>query len=305
MCVDDDTCCCSSVILGIIFGIFALIGLLCMTAGYVNNRNKNGNLVPATCQTISSETLPDSCYKSCCYFDSDGECVGCTYTCYSGYVKAAVENITAGSVLKVTTRDLYTDVNAFLNVYYPVGRLFSCYYTFGYSVSLYLGLYDIQGPYIAGIAFLALAALALLIWIILSVPWLYNCCCSNCSNCCSSNCSGCCSGCSSSCSNCLAGCFDPCRTCKGSLQRTKERSDEKKIREAREEADRQNKINQELNDIEAQVIKPPSHIQLSENPDYVVVHNEDFLPPVVVENSAFADASAPPLTKSTFVPNIE
>jgi hypothetical protein len=297
MCRDDDACCCSSVILGIIFGLFALIGMLCMTAGYVNNKNKNGNMVPAACQTLFSQIQTDSCYRSCCSTDSNGKCIGCYYVCYSGYVTASIENITVGSVLKVYTNDLYANVNAYLNVNYPNGRFFSCYYTYGSSVSLFLGLFDVQGPYIAGIVFLSLAALVLLIWIIIAFPWLLDCL------------GGCCTG-------CCSRCVDPCRTCKRNMQKAKEKRDEIRIREAQEEANRQKKINQELEDIEAQAVKPPSHIQFAENPDYECSTAQ--LPTAQLptaqlptaqpltaqpreDNEAFASASAPPLTNSTLI----
>ena len=342
---DDECCCCSTVILGPIFGVFALIGLLCMTAGYVNNMNMNNAMVAAVCQTMSYQIQPDSCYRGCCSTDSNGKCIGCYYTCYSGYVTASIQNITTGSTIKVYTNDLYNNVNAYLSVTYPTGKLFSCYYTYNTkrassgvrkenlktnrmgkriekivqsiqhgvrlglskiqeikhgiidvknqnqkrSVTIFLGLNDVQGPYIAGLVFLGLAAAVGLVWLIIAFPFLIECFCGCCGNMCEA-------------------CSDPCRRCKQRTKLAQQRRDEQKIVDAKNEAERQNKLNQELQDIEASVVQPPSHEnlhQFSQNPNYHPHRSEqtvfdEYAPPIVVEQPL---ASAPPLSDSTKIVN--
>lgn len=284
---DEECCCCSSVILGPTFGVFALIGMLCMTAGYVNNMNKNAAMVPATCNAISYQIQPDSCYRGCCSVDSNNKCIGCYYTCYSGFVTASIQDITPGSTFKVYTNDQYSNVNAFLSVNYPSGKLFSCFYTYtGSAVAIALGLNDVQGPYIAGLVFLGLAAAVGLVWLVIAFPTLLSCC----FGCCSDMCDR---------------CTDPCRSCKRRRQIAKEHDDEQRVMDAKREADRKSKINQELQDIENSIVQPPSHsTQFSQNPDYVPSQQtmteivvDEYSPPQIDSNAPHA--SAPPLTEST------
>jgi hypothetical protein len=257
MCDGDE--CCWSAILGSIFGVFALVGLLCMTAGYVNNRNKNGVMVLATCAVVSTQTLPDSCYNYCCYTDSDNNCVSCYQPCFSGYVDASIPNITDGSTFKVFSDRAAINVNAYLSVNYKVGKLFSCFYTFsGSSVSIQLGLSDIQGPYIAGLVFLSLAAFVLIIWFIILCPSILDCfgaCCGDC--------------CGSCCSDIGKMCIDPCRSCRRSMQQTKSQKQKEKLEAAQRDLEKAN----ELRAIEEQVARSPhpaQQEQFARNPDYVV-----------------------------------
>ena len=294
---DDECCCCASWILGPLFGLFALIGLLCMTAGYLNNMNINGSMVHATCLSTSYQILPDSCYRSCCTTDSKGKCVGCSYICYSGYVTASIENITTGTVFKAFTDDLYTNVNAYLTVHYPSGKLFSCYYTFGTSVSIFLGLTDVQGPYIAGLVFLGLAAAVGLVWLIISIPYLFECF----GDCCGVCCSGCC--------NSLCAMFaDPFSSCRRSIQAAKEKRDQEKLQQTQKDLENAEALRQ----MEAQLAKAPSAIhieQFPQNPAYVgereqiaeiaeTVDANDLAQPKM---EIVPNASAPPLTNSTFI----
>lgn len=141
--------------------------MLCMTAGYVNFTNKNDKFVAATCQCISTQIINDRCYDSCCYRDDENNCVSCYYDCYSGIVRADIENVTVKTYpIKVYTSDYRNKVNAFLNVNYPIGKLFDCYYTFQKdNVIISIDMYNTLTPLIAGIVFLSLSGLFLFLWV--------------------------------------------------------------------------------------------------------------------------------------------
>lgn len=187
----------------IFFGLFlvpGLIGMLCMTAGYVNYNNKNEKYVSATCQCVSTQIINDRCYDSCCYRDDEDDCVGCYYDCYSGIVNADIENVTIKAyALKVYTNDYKNKVNAYLNVHYPLNKLFHCYYTFqDDNVVISLSMYNTFPPFVAGLVFLSISGIFLLIWLICecctfgailcdTLPH----CCGNIYECCFSCCSRC------------------------------------------------------------------------------------------------------------------
>jgi hypothetical protein len=86
------------------------------------------------------------------------------------YVTASIENITTttGVSFKVYNNDYWSNVNAFLNVNYPISRQFGCYYSFSGSsgVTIQLGLYPVESVWIAGYVMAGFAATTLLIWMI-------------------------------------------------------------------------------------------------------------------------------------------
>ena len=167
--------------------------MLCMTAGYVNFKNKNDKYVPATCKCKSTKIINDRCYDSCCYRNEDDECEGCYYDCFSGLVNADIENVTVNTYgIIVYTSDYWNKVNAYLNVNYPIGKMFHCYYTFhNDDVTISLGLYNPFPSFVAGLVFLSISGLFLLFWMIVECytcsPYfcgnVYECCFNCCSQC--------------------------------------------------------------------------------------------------------------------------
>lgn len=195
--------CKTRVSLFLLFLIPGIIGMLCMTAGYVNFTNKNDRFVKATCECIKTQIVRDSCYDACCYHDKDNDCVGCYYDCYSGIVNADIENVTVKTYpINVYTSDYKNKVNAFLNVNYPIGKLFRCYYTFKNDhVVISVNKYNTLQPFIAGIIFLSISGLFLLFWIIFE----------------SCTCSPYC------CGHLYEACFDCCSHCKHKFQKAREK----------------------------------------------------------------------------------
>ena len=167
--------------------------MLCMTAGYVNMKNMNEKFVPAICQCIYTQIVNDRCYDSCCYRDNDDNCVSCYYDCFSGIVNADIENVTVKMYgINVYTSDYRNKVNAYLNVNYPVGKLFDCYYTFHKdNVIISLDMYNPFPSFVAGIVFLSISGLFLLFWLIIECCTCSPYCCGNMYECCFNCCSQC------------------------------------------------------------------------------------------------------------------
>jgi len=178
MCYDSQDCrdnfCCRLVILGPITLLFGLVGMLCFTAGYINNSNFNSGLSKTTCTVRATSVVADTCYYTC-NCDNDGKnCQSCPYTCYDGYVTASISGITLGSSFEVIHGFKFSnDVTNYLNTNYPNGTLFTCYYNTNANITgqaqIYLNPKDSQSSYIAGLVFCGLAATSLLIWIIIEL----------------------------------------------------------------------------------------------------------------------------------------
>ena len=87
------------------------------------------------------------------------------------------------------TSDYKNKVNAYLNVNYPIGKLFHCYYTFhNDNVIISLDMYDPFPSFVAGLVFLSISGLFLLFWMIIECcicsPYCWGNVCELFSNCC-------------------------------------------------------------------------------------------------------------------------
>lgn len=165
MCVDDG-CGVRTLIFGCIFGLFGLIGMLCMTAGYVANTNNNNALVSDVCATQGYTIVSKQCSYTC-YCDSKGNnCRTCYYTCFDGFIFINITDIVNMYRIYVLTADHVADVNNYLSFNYPVGRPFTCYRTTQEPIDVRLTKYDANSSFIAGLVFLSLAAVILIVWII-------------------------------------------------------------------------------------------------------------------------------------------
>lgn len=178
MCYDSDSCrnnfCLRLLIFGGLFLLFGIIGLLCFTAGYVNNTNFNYGLTKTSCVTNSTYVVADTCSYTCNCDNNGKNCNTCYYTCYDGYVVAIITGITLGSPFEVVGNlKQYSDVSAYLNTNYPIRSSFSCYYNSNANITgqvqIYLNPKDAQSSYIAGLVFCGFAATVLLIWIIIEL----------------------------------------------------------------------------------------------------------------------------------------
>lgn len=164
-----DNTCCYFIIFGIIFVVFGLIGMLCFTAGYINNKNFNEQQTIATCTVVSSYVQSDTCSYSC---NCDGSsCSTCYYTCYNGVVYASIPSVTSSSpVTVVYYLDKSSQVTSYLQYRYPNGASFICYYNTNFqssgSVQIKLGLRDYTTSFYVGIVFCSLAAVTLLVFLI-------------------------------------------------------------------------------------------------------------------------------------------
>lgn len=165
--------CTHVLVFGSIVLVFGIIMAGCFIGATVNSNN-NQRLVPASCKTESTAIVTTSCTNACCTFDANNQCMSCTYTCYDGYVTASIPNITTSTSFRACNYDFSSSVNAYLNVNFPVGRTFGCFYTFdGSVVSIRLSYYPVQTVWIAGYVMGGIAATALLVWIVWElVVWL-------------------------------------------------------------------------------------------------------------------------------------
>ena len=183
-----DNFCVRLLIFGLPCLVFGLIGMLCFTAGFVANTNFNNGLSRATCITKSTQVKANTCsYK--CNCDGDGNCQTCHYTCYDGYVTAAIQSITLGTQFQVIN-SLKTsfDVSNYLDTNYPINSEFTCYYNSNVNTTgrleIYLGPKDAQSSYIAGLVFCGFAATVLLVWIIVEIIICIPSCMDSVSDCC-------------------------------------------------------------------------------------------------------------------------
>jgi len=287
MCDGDG--CCRLVIFGPIFLVFALIGMLCLTAGYVNNTNFNNNLSKGTCVTKSTYVLADTCSYTCnCVTDSQGHstCHTCYYTCYDGYVVAAIDGVTQGSAFEaVSSLQTTYDATNYLNANYPTGKLFTCYYTGANStgqVQVYLNPKDANSSYIAGLVFCGLAAAVLLAYVIVELIV-----------------------CGPALCDCFASCCYNCR---------RSRENRRLARETRHKTEKQERDQEnERKELELELKKKELEIQKQQLDQSFAARPEDFTPPPPMYNpnaypptassgEQLITPSAPPLSESMKYP---
>jgi len=269
---------CRAVIFGSLFLLFGLIGMLCMTAGYVVNTNFDNGLKKTTCTTLSSYVLAAQCSYSC-FCNSNGKCQVCYYTCYNCWVVALIAGVTPGSTLQVASGLQSTiDATSFLSIDYPNNGTFTCYYNYNSTgpVNIYLNQRDAQSSFVAGLVFCGLAAAVLLVWIIIEIvaflPEILD------------TIEGCCGACFGACGACFGACGTCRHNCATKLNRAKE--NRRAAKEAKAVADAR----------AAQIAFEEAERKRRE----FVPTAEDYAPP-----STQAPPSAPPLRDSVVTENIE
>jgi len=162
-------------IVGIIVGICGLIGMLCLTAGYVANRNHNATQIPAECLCIDHLIVKSRCSYSCrcrtITYDcgrtnlcSRTVCDTCYKDCYYGYVNLTIVNVVYDVFKYVIRYDHEHTVINYLNEHFPIGSSTKCYYDKDKHFDISFDLKDEEGPYVAGLVFCLLAALFLVAW---------------------------------------------------------------------------------------------------------------------------------------------
>lgn len=175
-------CYCKLLVFGLPALVCALIGMLCLTTGYVGNSNKNAQLSEATCGTLSYSIRARLCSYTC-NCDSQGKnCQTCTYPCFDGYIVVAIQNVVTGATILVTQgARASNDVLVLMQTNYPINGTFRCFYSgIGASAQVYLSMFDADTSFIVGLVFCGLACLFLLIWFGTYVPDMLH----ACSGCC-------------------------------------------------------------------------------------------------------------------------
>jgi len=162
--------------------VFALIGLLCFTAGYVSNKKHNDNQVKAQCHFTEHDIREKQCSYSCTcrtsYYPcgenqcSSTTCSTCYKTCYDGYVSIDIPDIVSSVWMFILNNDDFSVVQNELNVNYAIGSQTLCYYDKNDNQKISFGLKDSQSSYIVGIVFCSLAGIVLLIWGIIESVWI-------------------------------------------------------------------------------------------------------------------------------------
>lgn len=157
-----DSCGGRLIIFGSVFLLFGLIGMLCMTAGYVANTNNNNALISDTCITQAYSVVAKQCSYTC-NCDSKGQnCHTCYYTCFDGFIFVNITNIVNSYRIYVLTADRVSDIDYTLSINYPIQKPFTCFRTTQQPISVRLSMYDANSSFIAGIVFLSFAAATLL-----------------------------------------------------------------------------------------------------------------------------------------------
>lgn len=179
----DSDCCVRALIFGLIALVFGLVGMLCMTAGYVNNTNFNDDITKATCVVVSSTVQAGTCTESCnC---NGNNCGICTFTCFNAIVTASIAGVTSGSTVEVVGGLLTpSDATAYLAADFPNGASFVCFYNTNANntgqVSIFLSERNAESSFIAGLVFCGLTAATILIWIVVEIivcgPDIADCC---------------------------------------------------------------------------------------------------------------------------------
>lgn len=263
----DSDCGFISIICGVIFGLFGVIGMLCMTAGYVANTNNNNALITDMCTTQAYSVVAKQCSYTCNCDSKGNNCHTCYYTCFDGFIFVNITNIVNMFRIYVLTADRVSDVDYYLSINYPVNKQFTCYRTTVEPIDVRLTRYDANSSFIAGIVFLSLAAATLVTYIIIL-------CCLFASDIISCLCDGViCSRCSES---------------KFRRQRKKlEAKNRKREEQERLEEEQRKARNSFIHDVEQPPPSPPSIVEYNSSP-----YNPNY----------DAKPTAPPLTQSQMTP---
>lgn len=183
-------CGCRFLIFGLVFLGLGLIGMLCLTAGWINNSNLNDALTfTDKAVTVTSQSWATTC--SYCCSNSDG-CDTCYRTCFYGVISLEIPNVTTPFTIDLQVVSGITernDVDVFLSTNFPIGKTFKCYYSGrGQSTHVQLQPNDSETSKIVGIVFCSFAAAVLVVWLIVeAIICMPDClgsvsqCCSDCS----------------------------------------------------------------------------------------------------------------------------
>lgn len=158
--------------LAFIFGgialVFGIIGGACM-GSYAVNRDKNTQLVPATCIAQSYSIVSRTCFTSCNCDSKGSNCQSCPYTCFDAYVVTDIPDVVTGRLVLILNLRSASDALAYMQVNYPLTKPYPCYYSGSAAtanVDIRLFTYDSNSSFIAGLVFLGLASVVLLVWLI-------------------------------------------------------------------------------------------------------------------------------------------
>ena len=171
-------------IIGLVFIFLGLVGMLCLTAGYIANKTRNNSRIKATCVFTAHQIRHKLCSYQCnCVTKSYpcGEiichspyCQTCYKDCYDGFVVVEIPDIVKDIWIYILHGDDDEGYHLnYLNTFYPIGDEHQCYYdnTTNTIRLSYDVLKNEQDPYIAGIVLCAFAGGTLLVWSVIELNW--------------------------------------------------------------------------------------------------------------------------------------
>ena len=172
------------IIISVSIFIFLLTFLPLYFAGYVANMIWNYYAVQTNCLITNHSVLPDTCSYSCncyqsCTTNSKGSqtctqiCQTCYYTCYDGYVTFRYQdennNTYTPQVEVVSGYDYSSDVNNYLNTYYPLDINVICYYNTRNPSDFKLKEDNPRGYYIAALFMASVCVAIIVIWLLVEL----------------------------------------------------------------------------------------------------------------------------------------
>ncbi len=142
--------------------IFTIIGLLCMTAGYVANKNYNAQYWETTCTYTS--------YNFQAFPWNNWDCKHCT-AYYAAVMTQTADNLTwfEYQVIVYPTSNSVARQTAYYAQHWPIGQTVTCWQTGCCSSAPIFELADVYYTFWFGVAFLATAGLILVILILLAI----------------------------------------------------------------------------------------------------------------------------------------
>lgn len=164
---------------GITFGILAVVGLLCMTAGYVANKKFNRELKEAICKITAHDIIKRRCSYTChCHTiiineQSHIRCRTCYRDCYYGYIIIEITNVINNFYKYIINYNQQGRVELYLNQYFPINSVRQCFYTKNEKPYIVFNKKNEEGPFIAGVCFLIVAGVVLFLWGVLELTYFF------------------------------------------------------------------------------------------------------------------------------------
>jgi hypothetical protein len=163
-------CATVALIFGSAFLVFGIIGGACM-GSYAVNRDKNTQLVPATCLAQTYSIVARTCFTTCNCDSKGANCHSCPYTCFDAYVVTDIADVVTGRAVLILNLRSAADALAYMQINYPLAKTYPCYYSGSAAtadVDIRLFTYDSNSSFVAGLVFLGLACVVLLVWLIVA-----------------------------------------------------------------------------------------------------------------------------------------